>query len=229
MFSIVFPIDTNRLDQFRETKRRYDKMPQVKEFLLPTRSRAKVAEFLEENDLTNNVRLLPYKHEIGFNPSKALNIGLRHAKYDQIIISSPEVMPETDVLAQLETKLGKNVICQVYDQNEEGEIEMSLVNTIFRNDTPAYYFLAMFNKKDLEAINGWDEAFMEGYAYEDNDFGDRWVRAGLPFEICDEIKAIHQYHPRNETIPGGANTNYQHYQNNNNRGVIRPERGLCKE
>lgn len=226
MFSIIAPLDSNRLKQFAEAKRAYDVMDYDKEFILPTREYPKVYKYLKDNDLLKNVRLIPYEHKRGFNPSKALNIGVREAKYDHIIITSPEVKPKTEVLKQLSELLGQNVICQVHDQGEDGRLVMSLVNNSFRNDTPAYYFLAMFNKKDVESINGWDEDFMKGYAYEDNDFGARWKRAGLPFIIRDDIEAVHLYHPRSETIPGGASINFTKFNENNDKGVVWCENGL---
>lgn len=221
-------MDADRLEQFANTKRAYDKFPQKKEFLIPTRKEFQVGRFLDDNDLMKDVRLFPYSYEPGFNPAMAFNIGVRHAKYDHLIITSPEVLPMTDVLGQLETKLGKNVICQVFDENEEGGISVTLVCSTFRADSPAMYFLAMFNKKDIEAINGWDEEFMKGYGYEDNDFGERWKRAELPYEFCDEIKARHQYHPRIETIPNGVSINSAKYNDNNAKGVIKCENGLSK-
>lgn len=228
MFSIIAPMDTNRLQQFMVTKRVYDLMPEKKEFIIPTRSAMDVALFLENNNLMKDVRLIAYQVEQGFNPSKAFNIGVRAAKYDRIIITSPEVCPQTNVLAQLEELPGQNVICQVADENEAKQIDAVLVSTSFRADTPAYYFLGCFNKSDIEKINGWDEDFMKGYAYEDNDFGARWVRAGLPFVIRDDIRAVHQYHPRSETIPGGSMTNYNHYNDNTANNVIRCANGLEK-
>lgn len=226
MFSIIMPIDPNRFEQFKNTKRVYDKMPERKEFVMPTRNYDKVREYFEEHNLLKNVRLLPYEHKIGFNPSKALNLGVKNAKYDQIIITSPEVMPRTEVLSQLKEFKGKNVVCQVWDQLEDGSIGSSLVHRGFRSDTPGMYFLAMFNKMDIEVINGWDEDFMKGYAFEDNDFGDRWVRAGLPFTVRDDIQAVHQYHPRSETIPSGFHINQQKLYENTQNHVIRCKNGL---
>lgn len=226
MFSIIMPMDTNRLDQFRETKRVYDGFPEIKEFIIPTRNYEAVSAYLRANDLTDNVRLIPYKHTVGFNPSKALNVGVRNATFDNIIVSSPEVKPLTQVLEQLAGFTGQNVVCQVFDAKEDGSLGNSLVNKIFRADTPAMYFLAMFQKADIEKINGWDEDFMKGYAYEDNDFGDRWVRAELPFVVNDEIKAVHQYHPRSETIPGGMAVNLQKYHDNTDRGIVYCTNGL---
>jgi hypothetical protein len=67
MFSIITPLDTNRLKQFKVTKRLYDEMPQKKEFLIPTRSITRVWSYLQKNDLTKDVIMIPYSHRIGFN------------------------------------------------------------------------------------------------------------------------------------------------------------------
>ncbi len=227
MFSIVAPLDPNRLEQFTVTKRIYDEMPEVKEFLIPTRNDQVVREYLQKNDLHNRVRLLPYQHDLGFNPSKALNLGVREARYDNVIITSPEVKPVTAVLKQLSEVLDQNVLCQVHDQDPEGNLKV-LVCEGYRSATPAMYFLAMFRKEDIYKINGWDEDFMFGYAYEDNDFGDRWVRAGLPFIMRDDIQGVHQYHPRSETIAGGMAINLQHYHDNTDAGVTYCQNGILQ-
>lgn len=221
-------MDTNRLKQFTLTKRVYDAMPQKKEFIIPTRSATELRKYLKANGLMKDVRLFSYQVEQGFNPAKALNMGVRNAKYDSIIVTSPEVCPQTSVLSQLEPFVGKNVVCQVFDEDEAGDRTFSLVNNNYRSVNPAYYFLAMYNKADIEEINGWDEDFMKGYAYEDDDFGARWNRAGLPFEIHEEIQAIHQYHPRRETIPSGAQINQTHLNDNNASGIIKCANGLTK-
>lgn len=226
MFSLVMPIDTDRFEQFTKTKRIYDTYPQVKEFILPTRHHEEVRKYLTEHDLMKDVKIISYECDLFTSPVKAFNIGVRNAQYDQIIITSPETIPLTDVLPQLEGFIGRNVVCQVYDENAEGTQPMILVNKIFRADDPGMYFLAMFNKSDIYKINGWDEDFMKGYAYDDNDFGARWKRAGLPFEINEEIKALHQYHPRGETIHGGMAINQQHFYKNTDNNITYCKNGL---
>lgn len=225
-FSIIAPIDTNRLEQFAVTKRVYDTFPQNKEFIMPTRSMDEVSDYLYQHKLMRDVVLISYSHEIGFNPAKALNIGVRNAQYGSVIITSPEVKPKTQVLEQLQDCLGCNIICRVWDEDDSGKVVACLVQSGYRDDTPAMYFLAMLNKADILAINGWDEKFMDGYAYEDNDFGNRWRRAGIPFAVRDDIEAVHQYHPRLETIPGGITTNFNHLAENDNSEVIRCKKGI---
>lgn len=203
-------------------------MPQKKEFLMPTRTIEKVWPYLQENDLTDDVFMIPYTHKRGFNCSKALNLGVAEATYESVIITSPEVKPTTNVLEQLSDCIGANIICQVADEGEDGRITQVLVSPGYRSDSPAMYFLAMFNKSDIIKINGWDEDFMKGYAYEDNDFGERWNRAGIPFAVRDDIQGVHQYHPRSETIKGGMAINKMKFDDNNDKGVVKCVNGIIK-
>lgn len=220
--------DNKRLEQFIKTKQVYDVMSQKKEFIIPTRSAPQLRRYLDKHNLNKDVRMIPYVHKKGFNCSKALNIGVRNAKFPHIIITSPEVIPLTPVLKQLESLLGSNVVCQVFDENQNGDRSWSLVNHRPLSRTPGYYFLAMFNKVDIEKINGWDEEFMKGYAYEDADFGNRWVRANLPFMVRCDIQAVHQYHPREETLSEGGPINLKRYELNNAEGLIQCHKGLRK-
>ncbi len=230
MFSIIIPLDNNRLDQFKNTKQIYDRMPQEKEFIIPSRSETELYKYFKKYKLDKDVKVIPYTHEVGFNCSKALNIGVRNAKYPYIIITSPEVKPTSSVLTQFEKILGTNVICQVWDEDQYHNLRRKplIYSGYKKSKSPQMYFLAMFNKKDIKKINGWDEEFMKGYAYEDCDFGARWTRANIPFVVKDDIQGIHQYHPRQETIPGGSEINLRKFEENNEIGTIKCKNGLIK-
>lgn len=230
MFSIVAPLDDDRFDLFAETKRAYDRMPQRKEIILPTRRITQVIDYLAEHRLDRDVSVIPYTYTSGFNPAMALNIGVRAARYETIIITCPEVRPQPDVLDKLSAKIGRNVVCQVWAHDEHGQRTMSLVNSSYRAETPGFYFLAMYNRTDIETINAWDEEFMRGHSHEDADFGARWVRAGLPFEIDDDIQADHLYHPPHGELVAGANDiNEAIYRENTRLGITRCKHGLIDE
>lgn len=229
MFSIIMPMDADRFPQFTNTKRAYDRMPQEKQFVIVTRRMREVNAYLQEHCLYKEVHVVPYSYDGGFNPAMALNIGVSHSLFPNIIITCPEVRPQIDVLDKLESRIGRNVVCQVINLDQDGRAIMSLVNSQYRNETPGFYFLAMYNKKDIEYINGWDERFMQGHSHEDEDFGNRWVRAGLPFEIADDIMAYHQYHPPNgELVPGANEINMNILEENNRNKVTRCMDGLVK-
>ena len=63
MFSIITPLDSNRLEQFKATKQTYDSMPQKKEFIIPTRSELEIRKYFSEYDLGKDVRIIPYTVE----------------------------------------------------------------------------------------------------------------------------------------------------------------------
>lgn len=201
--SIVMPCELDRAPLLMYTLGNYIKQgfPIKVEFIIVSRT---IKNF---GFSALDIRLVNYewKGEY-FNPSKALNIGVREAKYKNVMITCPEVYPVSNVLEQLHTNIRGNYICQVFDQNSDGKRVMSLVNSSFRA-VPSMYFMAVFKKEDLEYINGWDEDFMGGYAWEDDDFGLRFKNSGLKYTMKDAIVGEHQYHPREDLGSEGGRRN----------------------
>jgi len=225
-FSIIMPTEKERVPLLMVTLAEYVKfgLPNDIEFIIPSRT-------LNVDDIkfpNVNIRIIPYQYEGNyFNPSMALNIGVNCATYENVIITCPEVKPYTNVLEQLSTHIRGNYVCQVWDLTSNGSRRISLVNTHFRGVSPSMYFLAVFKKEDLQTINGWDEDFMEGYAFEDDEFGDRFLRNGLQFKVKDGIVGEHQYHKRAEDREG-QNINRKLWLNNNKRRLLKPKNGLDK-
>ncbi len=229
-FSIVMPVEENRLPLLRNTIDKYIELGITEcEFLLISRSMKDLwwIKDIHFGKLLPKIKIINYEWSgETFNPSMALNLGVNNATYNNIIITCPEVKPITNILKQLQELPEGNYVCQVFDQGQDGSIIDSLVNTNYRSPSPMMYFLACFQKKDLESINGWDEEFMNGYAWEDNDFGERFNRAGLRFEMRDEIQAEHQWHPRGTAGDFGWNRNEQLFIRNNQEGIIKCKKGL---
>jgi len=197
--SFLVLCEDNRYDVFLKTYEKYfsNGFPEnfQFEFILLTRT-------IKECNLPN-VRVIHYDYDGEyFNTPKGLNIGVRVAKYDNLVITCPEVFPITNVISQLAPLPRGNYICQVFDQNEDGTTGISLVNTNYRGHIAAWYFLGVFKKEDVESINGWDEGFMGGIGWEDVDFGERLSRAGISHTVLDHVQAIHLWHPRNYHVPG---------------------------
>jgi len=191
--SIVMPCDKPRIPLLLTTLSFYMKfgIPENIEFILVSRTFNQL--------IVPGIDIKVMKYKWGgkyFNPSMAFNLGVKNATYNNIIITSPEVTPITNVLKQFNATKRGNYVCLVYDVGENGQSRGILVNSKHRHEDPSFYFLAMFKKEDLEKINGWDEEYMNGYAWEDRDFGARFVKAGLKFESRDDITAAHQYHRR---------------------------------
>ena len=221
--SFVFPCDKERLPWMMKTLEKYKQFGNLEgtEFILPSR----VLSAKDVDGLGLNIRIVTYAWTGEFNPSMAFNVGVRAAAFDNIIISSPEVMPISDVVAELRKLERGNYVCQVFDEDVNGKRTISLVNKHMRGENPGMYFLALFRKEDILTINGWDENFMGGCAWEDNDFGERFVRSGAKFEILEYIHAEHKYHFRWYL---NVDRNKAIYEKNKADGIVRCKNGIEK-
>lgn len=223
MFSLIFPLDgEDRLKLFINTYEKYKEYgyPFGTEFIVVTRTLKKEIE-----ELYKEIKVIEYKHEGNwFNPSKALNLGVKHSTNDNIIITCPEVIPNKDILKFLKNNNRDNYLFEVMDEYPNGNLS-SLVNYKYRGDTVAMYFLALFKKEDIISINGWDLKFMEGYAWEDTDFGNRFKRMGLTYKLIEGHWATHKWHPRGG-ISEGWSINKEHINFNDENKITRCSLGL---
>lgn len=200
--SVVSPCDLDRLDLLKQSLEKYVLfgIPDYFEYIIITRS-------INKDDLDFEkfpfLRIIRYEHNYKyFCQVKALNIGVVNSKYNNILVTSPEVYPKTNVLKQLSELPRGNYVCEVLDQSITGE-ETSILTkrrTVWKN--PGFHYLALLKKEDIYVINGWDEDFILGFGYDDRDFGNRWIRAGLPFEIKYDIIGVHSYHYRPKRCTG---------------------------
>lgn len=221
--SIIRPTEVDRIDLFRLTQKEIEKQLEGMEYeiIVPTRT------ITSELDDVKNCTIVRYQYPSlpYFSSVKAWNYGIRVSKYDNIIFMSNEIMPAEGIMLRLANHDQDNVICQVFDMGKDGNVAMSLVNTGFRSGTPSMFFLAMFNRKDLEVINGFDERFIGSYAYEDDDFGARWGRAHLPFFVDDSLVAYHLWHPRGN-LGQDNNLSITLFKENNDKRVTSVAKGL---
>jgi hypothetical protein len=216
-YSIILPCEKDRAHFLNEWFKYID---ENSELIIVSRT-------LEPMEL-GNIKIINYSHEGEyFNPAKALNLGVKEAKSEQIYISCPEIEIYDGEIFEYDGKA--NMIFEVFDQNENGSRGMSLVNSNYRCGSPMMYFLAKFIKEDILDINGWDEDFMNGYAYEDNDFGERFNRAGKKFMVIDGVNAVHRWHARGSLGTAGAKLNQAKYMENNRKGVTYCENGINKK
>jgi len=193
--SIIIPCEENRLDYLRSTLDKYITTglePQY-EILIVSQT---IKSFTHRN---LRIRVIHYTLEDSFfNMSVPLNLGLRASKFNNIIVTSPEVIPITSVFKQLYKLERGNYICQVLDQKENKDIVRSLIHTGYRADNPGYCFFASYKKEDLMAIGGWDESFRNCQGYEDRDFGERLIKSGAEYKVLNDVILLHRWHERIE-------------------------------
>ena len=125
------------------------------------------------------------------NPAYAANCGLEMAKGEFIFWMSSDVM------------LPPQIIHRAFDLNLEQVAWMPCVVDLDTNQTylgpdrmvPLGWFYGV-HRKHLEEIGGWDEEYLKGIAFEDNDIMCRLGHQVGRFVIDKQVVAWHQSHPQ---------------------------------
>ena len=106
--------------------------------------------------------------------------------------------------------------CYSLRQGEDPEKPVQIKNTAANNNNGGawynhpihrpvgYNFCVGITAEDLIKLNGFDERFKDGTAYEDNYFLHQIKMLGLDVKITADPYVYHQWHPRANHIPPGA-------------------------
>ncbi len=173
--------------------------------------------------------------------SMARNIGIKNSIGDVIITSEPELIFVTDIVKQMledNEKYPKQVIsagviyhgqqASTYNPGFAADPVSALKNEIvedYQTEPRPYHpsgycktknmqatFTALYEKKWLMAVGGWDEEFPGAWGWDDIDLCTRLRINGINQHICPEMEAIHQWHshPPGDIWSVGSKLNENH-------------------
>jgi len=175
----------------------------------------------QQLDLSEDYHLIYVKKEKDRwrGPSIAYNIGFSVAKGDVIFLNGADCVHMGDMMSYVFDNMednsylnfsayrgldGHNSIFRSFDwcYSELIRMKKSFLTRkaenwhIHSGFFPAMIpFCAAITKKNIEALNGFDERFAEGIGYEDSDFEVRIKNLGLDLKQVDEPYCLHQKHP----------------------------------
>ena len=133
------------------------------------------------------------------NPALAWNIGIHEARGSRVVIQSPEIayrdFHNIARLASWPLNGREAVIADVYDSTwANTEFDGWISGGPKGRTLP---FLACYRRIDLLAIGGFEEAFMDGIGFDDNEFAERFALSGGRYLFArEQIVAEHLPHPR---------------------------------
>lgn len=143
----------------------------------------------------------------GNNPAVLYNQGAEWAKGRVIILTSPEIFHVSDVLKRLDGMDfdGNYLACScaaavnwsLEKRNGNGPRLTWTPDKWYQHGQyrPAYYhFCTAILRADWERIGGFDEEYAKGVGYDDNDFRNRVLQAGLQFLPLDDVLTVHLPH-----------------------------------
>lgn len=152
---------------------------------------------------------LPIRYIYNNNPgpsicSMARNIGVRQAQHDWLVTSEPELIWETDVLAQFCARheeypneiISAGVVHFAGPGYEPGATAGDYQPPVGAQEAVGWVapYTALWKKSWLTELGGWDEAFPGYWGWDDIDLLTRLRINGHGQYIDLDIKATHQFH-----------------------------------
>ena len=147
------------------------------------------------------------------NPALPQNFGVRQARGDIIILTSPEVVFAENNLAGINTLLrrqefmyGHVINARHYKFDNFGIEYLRQINgeeycgpSATPKQKPWAYFIGAIHKEDFLSVGGIEELFMLGIGNDDHEFGLRLMSAGYKLTLNDAVFGIHQTHNKMKT------------------------------
>lgn len=137
-------------------------------------------------------------------PAKAWNTALEATSGDLMVMISSDVVQGPDNLATLgdlalpNTAVFGKCECSCGPSGNEvnwGGTAPGNLLVDAAHPRPLGFIVAV-PTASLRAIGGWDEAFMKGLWYEDDDIFRRLWASGVNFSFSDRVYGVHQHHER---------------------------------
>lgn len=175
------------------------------------------------------------KKNAGYNnPAYPNNVGLRQAKGEYVILQNAECRhANNEIIARFVAETGPNeaVFGQVETLNEYGMGMSFYCHRALGQGPRPFFFCGCLRREWFNKLRGFDEDYTY-YGYDDVDFADRLVKAGVTFKFTD-IEIQHQWHPisyngadPNNSVPMMT---YARKTREMNADLIGVERNLDKE
>jgi GT2 family glycosyltransferase len=130
-----------------------------------------------------------------YNPSAHFNMAARESNGEFLLLTNPECMHQSDILCEFDLVFSSNpnvyIACACYDP-----ILGWLDHSLYHNRL--LHWCNAINKLDFFQLKGFDENYIHGIAFEDNDFVQKIIKSGMTIVRRDDIVILHQTHDRFE-------------------------------
>ena len=165
------------------------------------------------------IRYMETSFENCYAPSKMFNCGVIVAKGEYIVLTNPECLHKTNVLAQFDKELEKDAnsyvvaACYNADKSESGEYTFVSWYQHSVHMPRGLHWCSVMSKDNYNKLDGFDEGYSHGFGREDVDFFRRVEESGMKVSFRDDIEVIHISHPNMWTKLGLIVTNQNYYGN----------------
>lgn len=144
-----------------------------------------------------------------YNPARLFNTGVREATGQYVILTSPEIYHEVDIMSGLDREFANGpsqyVICACQSRLRPRTMRKIAVHGELRGQVDkwiqhgqhrptGYHFCSAISKEDYLSLGGFDERFAPGFCFDDDDWHDTVAEAGMTMVQADDLITSHQFH-----------------------------------
>jgi GT2 family glycosyltransferase len=135
---------------------------------------------------------------ICYNPATAYNEGAKAAQGEFLVLTNPECRHDGDVLkgfdSILKEAVNSYIICSCKALKKDNKFHMWYQHSLYR--AAQYHFCSCIKKEVYWQIGGFNEAYTQGYGYDDNSFLGRVQASSLKIVQADELQVTHLWHQK---------------------------------
>lgn len=161
-------------------------------------------------DKSLNIRhVIPTQDNNG-SPAPLYNLGALNARGEYLVLTNPEGMHRSDILQGLDEEFEGNsdiyVVCSCLSVKATSlSLAQSQVtgglwyqHSVFRD--VGLHFCSSLPAKIYSWLQGFDEEYAKGYAFDDDDFRNKIIEALIPIVTRDDLATLHLRHDKSQPI-----------------------------
>ena len=135
--------------------------------------------------------------KVSYNPSHKYNLGSEKATGDFIVLSSPEIWHNSDILTGFDKALEEDpdsyYVCACQAWNGLEFIEWYQHST---ERNALFHFCSVISRVNFEKINGFDEKYCDGIGFDDEALLCRIRANGIKIVPKDDLLVVHAKHDK---------------------------------
>jgi len=166
---------------------------------LKNNSTDKDAFFSQLEPFWDKMRIVVVNNDIyTYNSCRAYNVGVKNSTGDFIVLSSPECIHKVDILSGLDSEfnIDKNVyvVCACESIHQDGSFDQWYQHSTYNNRQ--LHFCTALSRQNYDTLKGFDEDYIYGIAYEDDEWLARVRKGNLKIVLRDDLLVSHLEHSR---------------------------------
>jgi len=148
----------------------------------------------------NKIRLMVVDNDLyTYNSCRAYNVGVKNCTGEFVVLTSPECKHKTNILSGLDECFAMNrnsyVVCACESINPDGSFVQWYQHT--QHNNRLLHFCSAISKFNyITTVKGFDEDYIYGIAYEDDEWLARVKTSNIPLIARDDLLVSHIEHPR---------------------------------